>query len=167
MNANDSPVSRYAIWLPACPPGKITTLERICLDAVSHLNGQVVTIVHNEPERLLAVLQTDAVNTVVYPYHGPLVRDALLTGIVHGVFRSLFRVTLRCAADPDFLAVPHPLAQLAQRAMAHHIQTFYDHTTLVLGDVLPLGYRRTGLAITLDPDGAEQVRRAFREAVDR
>jgi hypothetical protein len=162
-NGSNSPSSRFAIWLPSLQPAEAATLEQSCRDTVTNLNGQVVTILHNDPDRLLAVLRADEVDRVVYPYHGPLVRDALLAGIVHGVFFGLFRVTLCCAADRSFLAVPHAFAHLAQDVIVTHLQLFYSQSMLALGDVLPLGYRRTGNIVEIDPDQAGQVRKAFQD----
>lgn len=161
-NNSNSPSSRFAIWLPSCQLAEAATLERFCLDMVNNSNGQVVAVFHNDKDRLLATLQAGEIDTILYPHYGPVVRDSLLSGIAHGVFLGLFRVTLRCASDHDFLAVPHAFVHLAQDVMVNHLQAFYDQSSLPVGDAVPLGYRRVGNMIEIDPDQAEQVRDAFR-----
>jgi hypothetical protein len=167
-DSNDSSTSRYVIWLPICQPTEVIALERVCRDAVTRHDGRVVGVFHNDADRLLAALQASEVDAVVYPHHGPVVRDALLSGIVHGVFLGLFRVTLRCADDPSFLAVPHAFVRLAQGVIVNHLQSFYAQPLPPVGHDLPLGYRLVGKTVEIDPDQADQVREAFRrKATDR
>lgn len=161
-NGSNSPSSRFVIWLPSCQPAEAVTLERSCRDTVTRLNGQVVAVFHDDADRLLAALQAGEIDVIVYPHHGPVVRDSLLSGIAQGVFLGLFRVTLRCAGDHNFLAVPHAFVHLAQDAMMNHLQAFYGQSSFPVGDNLPLGYRRVENRIEIDPDQAEQVRDAFR-----
>jgi hypothetical protein len=164
-DSNDSSSSRYVIWLPICQPSEVIALERVCRDAVTGHDGQVVGVFHNDADRLLAALKASEVDTVVYPHHGPVVRDSLLSGIVHGVFLGLFRVSLRCADDPSFLAVPHAFVRLAQGVIVNHLQSFYAQPLPPVGDHLPLGYRLVGKQVEIDPDQARQVRDLFAKFV--
>jgi hypothetical protein len=86
----------------------------------------------------------------------------VLSGIVRGVFLGLFRVTLRCADDSNFLAVPHAFVRLTQGVIVNRLQSFYAQPLPLVGDHLPLGYRRVGKTVEIDPDRAERVRDAFR-----
>jgi hypothetical protein len=158
-NGNDP--SRFAIWLPACQPTEAEAFEQSCLDAVTSLKGQVVVVFHDDLERLLPALRAGEIDTLLYPRYRPMVRDALLAGIVHGVFRGLFGVTLRCAGHPSFLAVPHAFVHLTQDVITNHLRSFYAQALPSVGDYLPLGYRRVGDTVEIDPDQARQVRDLF------
>jgi hypothetical protein len=165
-NGNDSSSSRLGIWLPACQPAEAEAFERSCRETAVSLNGQVVVVFHDDPDRLLAALQAGEIDAVVYPSCKPRIRDSLLVGIVHGVFRGLFGVTLHCASDRTFLAVPHVFVHLVQDVMTNHLRSFYPQASHPVGDNLPLGYRRVGDTVEIDPDQAGQVRDLFSKSVD-
>ncbi len=160
-NGNEFPLSRVVIWLPDCQSTEAEAFEQFCRNTVMGLNGQVVATLHNNPQRLLAVLQAGEVDTIIYPKHGSLVRDSLLAGIVHGVLLGLFGVTLYCAGERTFLAVPQAFVHLVQDAMTTHLQTFYAQSLPLVSGAVPMGYRRVGDTVQVDPVQAEQVREVF------
>jgi hypothetical protein len=165
-SSSNSSSYRFAILLPAgCQPDEAAALEHLCREAVAELPGQVLQVfVEDDIEPLVAAIQDRAVATIVYPPHESLTHDLLMAGIVRGVFRGVFGVTLCCAVDSDQPAIPAVLVRATQDIIENHLRSQYSQLPFPAPDDLPFGYRKVGDTVEIDSDQAEQVRDAFRDA---